>query len=127
MEPKIVDRGAFTVMGVLAHGAPDKMDFNDVWANRFMPHNDQVVPFSTDKAYYGLWFASDEKDGAPDYVAGMAVENVSSVPEGLVLRQVPAARYAMFECTMKTIGETYGYAYQRWLPASPYEPSQGPT
>ena len=39
----------------------------------------------------------------------------------MTTRQVPASRYAVFECTMETIGQTYSYVYNTWLSASPYE------
>jgi len=51
----------------------------------------------------------------------MAVGEVASIPNGLVVREVPAARYAVFECTLKTIGETWDRIFQDWLPASQYE------
>jgi len=54
-------------------------------------------------------------------MAGMAVGDVDSVPEGPVVREVPAARYALFTCTMRTIGTTWEYIYKDWLPASQYE------
>ena len=47
-----------------------------------------------------------------DYLAGMAVEGVVDVPEGLTLREVPASRYAVFECTVKTISDTYDWIFQ---------------
>ena len=39
--------------------------------------------------------------------------------------QVHAARYAVFECTMDTIGSTYSHIYETWLPASSYEFADG--
>lgn len=119
MEPRIVTKQAFTVMGVQERCNPDTAGFEDIWMKRFMSFHDKVSPLSTDKAYYGVWFATDEK-GMMDYVAGMAVGEVESVPEGLVVRDVPAGGYAVFEGTLKTIGETYDYAFGEWLPTSGY-------
>jgi AraC family transcriptional regulator len=55
----------------------------------------------------------------------MAVPDDAPVPEGAIARQVPASRYAVFECSMDAIGATYSYIYQTWLPASPYEFTPG--
>ncbi len=73
-------------------------------------------------AYYGVSFATGE-EGIFDYIAGMAVDAVDIVPEGLVVRGVPAARFAVFECPLHAIGDTYQYAFAEWLPQSPYDVS----
>ncbi len=119
MEPRFVDLNAFTVMGVTVHSTPDKVDFNAVWEKDFMPHHTALLALSTDKAYYGVWFCGG--DGIPNYVAGMRVPDNAPTPEGVIARQVPAARYAVFACAMSEIGKTYQYVYNTWLPASPYE------
>jgi predicted transcriptional regulator YdeE len=67
-----------------------------------MKYHDQIQQLSTDQAYYGACFAVEGKPKQMDYLAGMAVGDVNEVPEGLILREVPASRYAVFECTVKT-------------------------
>lgn len=124
MEPRFVDREAFTIMGVQTHSMPDKVDFGAFWEKEFMPHHEAIRALSADSAYYGVWFPH-HGDGIPDYVAGMAVPDDAPVPQGVIARQVPASRYAVFECTVPTIGATYSYIYQTWLPSSPYEFTPG--
>jgi predicted transcriptional regulator YdeE len=46
---------------------------------------------------------------------------MTEIPDGLTLRTLPAAKYAVFTCTMKTLSATYPFVYQQWLPASAYE------
>lgn len=122
MEPKIVTREAFTVMGVIVRCNPMDADYSAIWEKQFMPYHDQISPLSTDKAYYWVYFETGEENLA-DVMAGMAVGEAASPPEGLVVREVPTARYAVFECAMdmETIGETWGRIYSDWLPASRYE------
>ena len=120
MEAKIVNREAFKVMGVLVRANPKDADYGDIWEKQFMPSHDRISPLSTDKAYYCVYFETGE-EGMADIMAGMAVGEVASISEGLVVREVPAARYAVFECTMKTIGKTWEYIFKDWLPASQYE------
>ena len=119
MEPRIADRDAFSVMGIPAHGDPRTMDYGKMW-EQFMSYHDQVKQLSVDKAYYNVYFGTEEKDTV-DIVAGMAVKDVANVPDGLVVREVPAMRCAVFECTMRTIGQTYEYIYKEWFPKSQYE------
>lgn len=120
MEPKYLELDAFTVMGVQVHSMPDQVAFGALWENEFMPHHDAIRAVSTDGAYYGVWFPH-HGDGIPDYLAGMAVPGGTTAPEGLTLREVPASRYAVFECAMDAIGATYRYVYEEWLPSSPFE------
>ena len=42
------------------------------------------------------------------------------MPEGLTLREVPMSRYAVFECTVKTISDTYDWIFGQWLKTAPY-------
>jgi predicted transcriptional regulator YdeE len=119
MEPKIVNRETFNIMGVLAQGDPRNMNFAEIW-NKFISYRDQVSSFSVGKAYYGVFFGPQGIRDV-DFVAGMSVENVSDIPEGLVVREVPDMCCAVFQCTMKTIGQTYDYVYQKWIPQSQYE------
>lgn len=120
MEPKIVTRDAFNVMGVIVRCNPMGADYSAIWEKQFMPYHDQISWLSTDKAYYCVYFETGEENLA-DVMAGMAVGEVASIPEGLATREIPMARYAVFECTMKTIGETWENIYSDWLPASHYE------
>jgi len=61
MEPKIVKRDAFTVMGISKRSVPEETDYNDLWTNQYMSYHDQIQPFSTDEAYYGVSFETDEE------------------------------------------------------------------
>ena len=120
MEPKFEDREAFTVMGVTVHSEPDAVDFGALWQEEFTPHHEAIRGISADDAYYGVWFPP-QADGIPDYVAGMAVPDEAPLPVGLIKRRVPASRYAVFECSVETIGATYQRIYETWLPSSSYE------
>ncbi|MFC1712675.1 GyrI-like domain-containing protein [Candidatus Poribacteria bacterium] len=119
MEPRIVDRDAFTVVGILAHGDPSDMDYEELW-DQFTPYHDRIKQLSTDKAYYNVYFGPEE-EGMVDIVVGMVVEDTENIPEGLVVREVPDMHCAIFECTLETIGQTYSYIYEEWLPKSQYE------
>jgi predicted transcriptional regulator YdeE len=125
MEPKFESRETFTVLGLQERFTSETEDFEGVW-NRFMSYHNEINALSTDGAYYGVSFVPDDvpADEAMDYVAGMAVEDVEEVPEGLVLREVPAARCAVFECDVNTIHQTYEQIFESWLAESEYEADQ---
>ena len=119
MEPEIVEREAFTVLGVQERFAPGLEDFEGIWMRAFMARHQEIHPLSTDKAYYGVCFHVEGEDGM-DYLAGMAVPADTACPEGLAAREVPAARDAVFECTVDTIHETYEHVHGPWVARAPY-------
>ncbi|MFH1085020.1 MAG: hypothetical protein V1772_04580 [Chloroflexota bacterium] len=123
-EPRFETREAFTVLGVEDDAI--KMDtvdpgFHDLWMRRFMPHHGEVSVFSTDGAYYAVWFGMvGDLVLVGTHLAGMAVRPEAVAPEGWVIRQVPAARYAVFDTTLRDVGDGPEYALHRWLPGSGY-------
>ncbi len=108
MEPRFVEKEPIRLVGIANFGKPEEIvpKLNDIWMNQFMKYDEQLKPYSVDKAYYGAWIG--DPDGNATYVAGMMVENMAEVPAGLGVRTLPAARYAVFPCTVSTIGKTYG-------------------
>lgn len=122
MEPKIINRNSFQVMGLLTRITPEDENieiYGLIW-KEFESYRHQIMPNSTDQAYYGVSFSTGE-EGINDYLAGMAVRDVPAIPDGLVVREIPAARYAVFECPVPKIGETYQMIFREWLLHSQYE------
>ena len=81
MKPEIISRSAFMVMGTLDRMTPadeDATTYERIW-RRLEAYRDQIKSHSTDQAYYGVSFATDE-EGVFDYVAGMAVGKVDAIP-----------------------------------------------
>ena len=55
-----------------------------------------------------------------EFVAGRPARDGIDVPADLAVREIPPATYAVFECTMATIGATWEATYGDWLPNSAY-------
>ena len=119
MEAEIVTKPGFTLLGLMERFAHGEDDYEGIW-KRFMAYHGQIEPLSTDKAYYGAYLPTGDR-GPMDYLAAMAVAEGTVAPEGLTLCQVPEGRWAVFECTVATIGQTYDAIFQEWLPTAPYE------
>ncbi len=126
MEPRFEQRDAFRVLGVEDDAC--KMEtvdpgFNDLWMNRFMARHDEVQALSTDKAYYAVWIGTlpNGDFGQGRHLAGMAVVGDPPVPEGWVIRDIPAAEYAVFGTNLRDVGDATEYALREWLPNSAYE------
>jgi len=125
MEPRFEERGLFQVLGVQDDAYKiEEVDpgFYDLWMNRFMSRHDDVQPYSIDGAYYAVWYGYTETDFLKGkHLAGMAVRGDAETPDGWVIRDVPAAKYAVFETTLRDIGDATEYAQRQWLPGSDYE------
>jgi AraC family transcriptional regulator len=114
-EPKIVRREKFLVMGMLTRiepGTETGEKFAAIWSE-LEAHRGRIQPHSTDQKYYGISFATTDEAGF-EYLAGMAIMPVQKIPAGLVVREVPAATYAVFACQVKAIGQTKRHIFGEW-------------
>lgn len=118
MEPKIVTREAFQVMGVVGHFSSAAENFGSLWDD-YMSFHDQIESLSAGEGHYGVYLSADHSKPL-DYLAGMAVRGAEAPPDGVEVREVPAALYAVFECSFQDIGPTYGRIWDEWLKSSAY-------
>lgn len=131
MEPKIVTKEAFTVVGLPFMGLLSGGPFEDGENNNEIGHLwDELnaraaeIPDQTGPAI-GLCFAPPNAN-EPWYLAGLEVAGAAPVPPGMMSKTVPAQKWAAFECTLPTIGETYRYIAEEWQPRSGYTRAWAP-
>ena len=131
MEPLIVTKPAFTIVGLPFTGfisaAPyeggnENNEIGAVW--------DQLnARFGEIKhicgAAYGLCFGMPN-DREPWYLAGFEVSHVEGLPAGMMSLKVPAQQYAVFPCTVGTIGATYRTIIEDWQPRTGHEHADAP-
>lgn len=119
----IAERDSFTVMGTLTRvtkAEETSEKYAEIW-KKFDDYNDVMKGKSIDRRFYGISFGTKEKD-VFEYLAGMMVrEETSPANSQLVVRKVPAARYAVFQCPGQAVGKTYQYIFNQWLPGSRYK------
>jgi AraC family transcriptional regulator len=125
MEPKIVAREAFTVVGMKYHGKNENNEIPQLW-DKFGPRAEEIKHIVDPHVAYGVCGNFDDSSHEFDYVAGFEVDSTTEIPEGMVSWDVPAGKYAVFTCTLPTLGETYQHAYHTWLPQSGYQRAPGP-
>ncbi len=125
MEPRIVSREAFKVVGLKYYGNDPKNNCPQLW-QEFMKRYAEIknaIPISES---YGLMCTGEEDyvDGKFDYIASVAVSGLEDIPEGMVGAEVPAATYAVFthKGKLDRIDDTYEYIYGTWFQNSEYEP-----
>ena len=119
MEPKIVTKPAFTVVGMKYRGENKNNEIAQIW-QEFIPRMKEIKHTSNDEVSYGV--CSDLEDiDVFEYVAGMEVDSAAEIPEGMVSWGVPEQKYAVFACTLATLHAAYEHAFQTWLPQSGYQ------
>lgn len=124
MEPRIADKEAFSVMGVGVRGNPMQLDYQDIWGRQFARVAPALEALSTEPGYHGVYFGTDG-EGTVDVIAGAAVAADAQPVEGAIKRRVPASTYAVFECTLATVGQTRGYIEGQWKHEAGYEGNPG--
>lgn len=131
IEPKIVRKDAFTVVGMeapfISALSPDANNFDllPVLWHKFINRVGEITDRS-DEATYGLVITRPERERShPDellYVAGVTVCKVSSLPEDMVSHDVPASTFAVFthRGPIANLTDTVREAVEGWLPQSGY-------
>lgn len=120
MEPRIVSKEAFTVVGIGTRAHLEKNEIPQLWIS-LGSRVGEIRHIAKPSAAYGLTTSFDPDTGKFDYVAGFGVERVENLPQGMASWDVPEATYAVFACTLPTMPQAYDYAYGTWLPASGYQ------
>jgi predicted transcriptional regulator YdeE len=124
MEPKIVTLPAFTVAGMKYCGKNENNEIKQLWLD-FTARISEVKNMADDSPAYGVCLDMDA-EGVFEYLAGVKVTSTEGIPSGMAAWEVPEQQYAVFPCTLQTIGEAYNYALKTWLPQSEYQRADGP-
>jgi AraC family transcriptional regulator len=119
MEPKIVTREAFQVVGMKYRGKNENQEIPQLWQD-YGARWKEIQHVVNPEVAYGVMNNYDESSGEFDYVAAMEVERLEDIPEGMVGWKVSEQTYAVFPCTLPKIKEAYDYALHKWLPESAY-------
>ena len=120
MEPKLTNRPAMTVVGLPYVGKNENNEIAAMWGD--FNARAAEIQHMTGQCAYGACFAepAGAAEGEFEYVACFQVSEVSQLPEGMVVREIPAYKFAVFthKGKLDKLGETYEYIYQTWLPQS---------
>ena len=102
MNPKVVQRGGFTVVGIAVRTSNAKEMTSDgvigkQWGRLMAEGLLAKIPNKADKAIIAVYtdYASDH-DGAYTFVLGARATSDTDVPVGMVAKKIPAGRYALF-------------------------------
>jgi len=117
MEPKIISKPAFKAVGLSYVGKNLNGEIGQMWGS-FIPRINEPKRINP-QVSYGLCFTNvkDVREGEFEYVAGVEVTDDQNIPAGMVYREVPAYKYAVFthHGKLDNLGETYQYIYNTAL------------
>jgi AraC family transcriptional regulator len=125
MEPKIVERSGFTVVGLKYRGKNESNEIPQLW-QVLGPRAGEITNRVDAHVAYGISANINKSTGEFDYIAGFEVSTTKKLPEGMISFKVPGAKYAVFSTTLPNVGETFDNAYHIWLPESGHQPAGGP-
>lgn len=121
MQSQLLTKPALTIAGMKIRTQPMSPEIPQLWG-KFAPRIDEIAQIAEPMVSYGLMGRYSADMGGFDYMAGVSVESAADLPAGMTTWEIDAHTYAVFEATLSTIGETFGYIYNRWLPDSGYQP-----
>ena len=123
MQPKIVTKPAFKAVGMSYVGKNQNNEIAQMWG--VFNQQAKVIPSVENSNAFGLCFSNPTgaAEGEFEYVAAFEVNDNQNIPEGMVYREVPEHKYAVFTHYGKldTLGQTYEYIFNTWLPQSGLE------
>lgn len=134
MDPTIMTLPGFTVVGIRYRGCNALGEVRELWPD-LIDRFDEIESILPGGAYgvIGNYAGRvngmgnyDATKGEFDYLAGLAVDEIEYLPEGMDYWQIPEQTYAIFKFLFSELGEAYRIAYQQWLPSSGYRYSGGP-
>ena len=130
MEPKILEKEAFVVVGLRRRFDDEtKSGIPALWGELLARLAD--IPHGR-PGTYAVCLNPDPQQGVFDYVAGVEVARVDALPEGMVAETVPRQTYAVFTHRLRSrdvhadLQPTLRWIWGTWLPSSRYEYTGGP-
>jgi predicted transcriptional regulator YdeE/DNA-binding transcriptional MerR regulator len=131
MEPRIVTKPAFTVVGLpftgfISHapyeGDSENNEIGTMW-DEFNARYGEIKNICGPT--YGLCFGMPN-EREPWYIAGAEVSRVEDLPPGMMSMSVPEQKYAVFPCTLGTLAATYRHIAEEWQSRPGYEHADAP-
>ncbi|MDP5275736.1 GyrI-like domain-containing protein [Chengkuizengella axinellae] len=122
--PTFVKKDEFKIAGLECRAImkenEDQQELGQLWG-AFMGMLPKIENKKNENVTYGLSFDFDQQTGEYSYVSGVEIDDSNiSLPDKVVVKTIPASRYAVFtyKGDMSGVGAAFKYIYETWLPQS---------
>lgn len=124
MEMTTVTKPTLVIVGLCYQGDNANNEIAGLWT-RFNARANEIKHILPEAAYGVCSMVSGLPEGHFEYVAGFAVSQIDQLPEGMMVRIVPAYTYAAFvhRGGFETLKNTYHNIYHVWLPQLGLKPA----
>jgi AraC family transcriptional regulator len=141
MEPKMIEQGELTLVGMVYYGnpfkdvaeAPEQNEVGKLWArfdSYWESHRQAFKHVINPKVGWELHITTDEYEETKEYfvMVGIEVSRLEDLPAPVFAKVLPAGKYAVFTLKGEQMTGNWGDAiYKEWLPSSTYEEALGCT
>ena len=133
MEPKIISKKAFPVIGIelktTTHEGKNFVEIPQFWQQVIQKKQIKNIPNKKQPGTVLGICLDFRADGAFTYIIGSEVTSTDNVPDDMVSKKIPDAKYAVFTACGKipdSIQDKTKYIYQEYLPKSKYQHADSP-
>jgi predicted transcriptional regulator YdeE len=116
MEPELITRPGFSILGLSFNINPRNADYNEIW-NTVKSRKNEIIGYTTELGRYGCYYKQGENETVY-YLAGYAVNNVDIIPDDFELLEINESLYAVFKVVDDKVGEMMNFIHKDWLPNS---------
>ena len=126
MKPKKITEESFKIIGMDCLSSKkenkDETDISELW-EEFRPRINEVNNKVKPDNLLGIYIQNKIYPDRFTYVAGVEVENIKSIPRGMIPKIISSSQYAVFihEGTRDNISQTYNHIFNTWEKNSDYE------
>ena len=123
METKLLTKPAMVVVGMRYQGKNANNEIAGLWS-QFNARAHEIKHILPEAAYGVCIMVEGMPEGEFEYIAGYAVHQIDQLPDGMVVRIIPAYTYAVFAHRggFEGLKKTYHNIYQVWLPEMGFTP-----
>lgn len=127
MEPKIIEKDKFMVIGLKYYGSNQNNEIPKLWG-KFNSRIKEIENVVNRNVGMGVCeFVENFTDESKfTYFACQEVNSFKNIPKGMEGLTVEKNKYVVFthKGPVERLGDTYEYIYGTWLPKSGYEPAK---
>jgi len=126
MQPKIIEKNRFTVIGMdcltTTEDNEDHKVVQELW-DEFRPRIDEVKNKKNPTRMVGIYKQRKNYPNRFAYIASVEVSTLSDIPKGMIPKIINGSKYAIFtyQGELCDIDKTYDYIYDEWLPESDFD------